>query len=275
MSRVFLIACVGMLLQVAPLSAQFPSFEVGTFGGVSSYMGDLQQVRFEKDETHPAFGAFIRFYFNKLVGLKLHCYRGVVSGADSNYEGLLAYERNLSFRSDLYELGVQGELSFSTFGDRELRMAAPYGFLGVSLFHFNPKTHYQGRWVALQPLQTEGQHYSLVQWAIPMGVGFNLNIGKRCNVGFELGFRKTFTDYLDDVSSTYPDIAALQLENPLAAALSYRTPEIHPGNRENPVGQERGNPQSKDFFMFGGFTFSMVLYRWLKTRVVAHPLKLH
>lgn len=281
MSRILLIAGVVMCLLLDQAQGQQASFELGGFLGVSNYMGDLQQTRFETEECHPAYGAFARWYMNSALGLKLHFYKGKISGRDANYDGLLVRERNLQFESPVYELGMQMEVAFSHFGEGQLRVAAPYCFFGFGLFHFNPKTLYQGRWVSLQPLGTEGQsvaetdrtRYKLVQWSIPFGVGFNINIGKQSNFGFELGIRKTFTDYLDDVSGTYPDIDRLADQDPLAAALSFRTPEYLGNQLPNPEGQPRGNPETLDFYFFGGFTFSTILMRWYKQKMQKHPIK--
>ena len=254
---------------------RFLTTELGLFSGVSNYMGDLQQVRFDKDELHEAYGVYLRYNFGRYVSLKFHAYKGVISGSDANFEGLLIRQRNLSFRSDLFELGAQWEFSFTYFGESQKRMASPYFFVGASWFFFNPQAFYDGRWVDLQPLGTEGQGvfedapepYSLHQWAIPMGVGFVMSLGRHLNFGFELGFRKTFTDYLDDVSGQYPDLDILREHNPLSAALSYRTPELGGSGRyENPVHHDRGNNADKDMYFFGGLTFSWTIRHWVKIK---------
>ncbi len=247
---------------------RFITAELGLFSGVSNYMGDLQQVRFDKDELHEAYGVYWRYNFGKRVSLKLQAYKGVISGSDAHFKNLLTSRRNLSFRSDIFELGAQWEFSLTYFGEESRRMAAPYFFVGAAWFHFNPMARYQGEWVELQPLGTEGQGlfpgagqpYKLEQWAIPLGVGFVLSLGRHLNLGFELGFRKTFTDYLDDVSGAYPDQLILAEVNPLAAALSYRTPEVTTDYNPNPAGTLRGNPQNKDLYFFGGLTFSWNVY---------------
>lgn len=253
--------------------AQEQSMEAGMFIGVSNYLGDLQQVRFEKDELHLAMGAFIRANLSRHFAVKAHFYKGHISGTDEHYEGLLVRERNLHFRSPLYEIGLQGELTFLNFGERQQRIAAPYCFLGVAGFFFNPQARYQGEWIDLQPLGTEGQglpeypdreRYSLRQLSIPFGIGFNVWVGQNTNLGFEIGFRKTFTDYLDDISTTYPDLEVLAESNPVAAALSYRTPEYTPDAAPNPMGQLRGS-SGKDIYFFGGITISTVIDRQYKS----------
>lgn len=244
------------------------TYEIGGFLGFSNYMGDLQQTNFELITTNVALGVFTRINLNNSFSLKAHIYKGEISGSDANYQELKTIrERNLSFRSHIFELGLQAEVTFSQFGELQKRLAAPYVFVGISAYYFNPQAEYDGRWISLQPLGTEGQtlpnsnksKYNRFQVAIPIGIGFNVNLNKKMILGFELGFRKTFTDYLDDTSSTYPDLEALRLENPVAAQLSYRTPELINSGTSNPTGTERGNPKGKDMYFFGGFTFSTLI----------------
>ena len=113
---------------------------------------------------------------------------------------------------------------------------------------------------------SETSKYDRVQVSIPMGIGFFVRIAKKVNLGFEVGFRKTFTDYLDDVSGQYPDIDQLELENPEAAQFSYRAPEITDQYMPNPEGTYRGSPKSKDLYFFGGVMLSVVLFDDLRKR---------
>ena len=247
--------------------AQNRSIEIGGFSGISNYLGDLQQVRFESEESHFAVGVFLRYTSNEHFAWKFHLYKGEISGSDANYDGLVIRDRNLHFKSPIFELGGQIEYSPVHFGERETRLAAPYVFVGLNYFHFNPMAKYDGEWVELQPLGTEGQWldrrpYSLYQWSIPMGIGFGLRVGESGQLGFEVGFRKTFTDYLDDVSSQYPDLEALELQDPMAAALSFRTPEYYGQEQPNPEGKPRGNSDSYDYYLFAGITFSTYLFEW-------------
>jgi hypothetical protein len=265
-----MVVVVILLLSGIALHGQYNTTEMGVFGGFSGYMGDLMQERFETDQLHAAYGVFLRYNLCKSVSWKWHLYKGEISGSDANYQGLLVRDRNLHFRSDLYEVGTQFEVTFLHFGERDERVAAPYIFAGISAFYFNPEAKWGDKWVDLQPLGTEGQWlddypdrepYDLVQWAVPLGLGFNINLGKRTNVGFEIGFRLTSTDYLDDVSADYPDQEVLAERDPMAAALSFRTPEYLNQELPNPHGKPRGNPENNDTYIFGGFTLSTVIGR--------------
>lgn len=230
--------------------------EVGGFAGVSMYNGDLQFQFVETKESNLAFGAFARYNFTHRIAAKAHFYKGTISGKDANSD--YSISRNLYFQSDVKEIGIQGEYNLVPRDWNLYDRMAIYAFTGVSGFMFNPKAVHNNQWVELQPLATEGQTelYSLKQLAIPMGIGLKLFASEYTNVGIEMGLRKTFTDYLDDVSTVYPDVAALAETNPTAAALSYRGPR-DPSTVEGAI---RGNPDKKDWYFFSGITFSFNLF---------------
>jgi hypothetical protein len=125
--------------------------------------------------------------------------------------------------------------------------------------------YYLGRWYALQPIGTEGQgttfaggkRYSLTQFCIPFGAGLKVNIAKRASLALEWGLRKTFTDYMDDVSGKYVDPFLLASERgPVAAALSDRSLVKEGGNN---TGRQRGNAYTKDWYSFAGIIFTFKL----------------
>ena len=139
----------------------------------------------------------------------------------------------------------------------------PFIFAGVSLFRFNPQAEASnGEWVALQPLGTEGQgttafqdrkKYALTQFSIPMGGGFKIAINKTFNIILEYGIRKTFTDYLDDVSSTYTGGNLIDM-SPLAVEMSDKSL-----NGPQAKDFQRGNTKNNDWYTFTGITLSFKL----------------
>ena len=141
--------------------------------------------------------------------------------------------------------------------------------LGIGVFDFNPMGQYvdpntsQTTWVYLQPLiQRWGflpnrPNYSLTQINIPMGVGMKYYINESVNFSLELLYRKTFTDYIDDVSTTYVDPAVLAANLPsgtaqIAIAMANKSPlQGIPGSGYNP-GDKRGDPSQTDaYFTLG------------------------
>jgi hypothetical protein len=207
-------------------------------------------------------------HLNSRWALQLGYKNAAVSGADSysTQEGFRV--RNLSFESKINEL--QASLRYYPLGYiPEQKRWSPYFFTGVTLFHFNPMAEYQGNWVELQPLGTEGQGtsafpdrkpYRLTQIAVPLGGGVKYLLSPSLAVGVEGTLQVTFTDYLDDLSNTYVDPAILIAENGLMAYhLSNRTGEYLGGEPTLKTSTSpRGNPDVNDYYGYFGVTFSFI-----------------
>lgn len=247
------------------LSAQY--FEAGLFLGGSNYMGDLanNSNSLYIQETNLAGGAFVRYNVNDYVTARFGFNYARLSGDDVNADDLAINQRNLSFYSNVYEFGLTGEFNILGYQPYNYyRRFSPYLFAGVALFKFNPKTEFQGENVELQPLGTEGQgldgrpdQYGLVQFAIPLGFGLKFALTENINVGLEIGARKTFTDYIDDVSTTYMDLETLQARNgELAAALSNREAEFLNTPVDVIPGEARGDEAGSDWYFIFGLTVS-------------------
>ncbi|MBP7184473.1 MAG: outer membrane beta-barrel protein [Saprospiraceae bacterium] len=245
--------------------------------GVSNYSGDLDpdpRINIMR-EFKPAIGIFGRHQFNDYFGIRAGFDYCQISGNDDNNADTSRQKRNLSFKSNIFELNLLGECFFLGYQPYNLeRIWSPYVFMGVSMFYFNPKALYKGNWVELQPLGTEGQglasfpdreKYKRVQLSIPFGGGLIFALNEAWNIGIELGMRYTFTDYLDDVSLTYADYYELLNNNgELSAALSNRIGEYF-GSTEPmtvPAGTGRGTPKNKDWYAIGGITLT---YNFLDT----------
>jgi hypothetical protein len=151
----------------------------------------------------------------------------------------------------------------------EDKKISPYLFGGVALFHFNPYAFDTlGNKVFLKPLSTEGQglsaypdrkEYKLTQFAIPFGGGIKFRVSSNVVLGYEIGLRKIFTDYLDDVSGRYIDPFVLAQERGLKAVeMSYRGGELKDGDPNYPVeGNPRGGSKFKDWYYFQGLTLTI------------------
>lgn len=265
MSKLFITILLAVSL-LGNLNAQY--FETGVLLGAANYFGDLQDNKIETAEYNPALGAFVRYNLSKRFSLEGHLLQTRISGTDENSTEIVDQRRNLSFRSDIYEVGFTGELNLVSFNIPAGQKASPYLFAGIAGFYFNPQAQYRGDWIDLQPIGTEGQgraeypglkKYGLINVAVPFGLGFKFAVSERVNIGLKFGVRMTFTDYLDDVSGVYPDIVNLRETDPLAAALSFREPEALENVASNPVGTPRGNPNNNDGYFLGGLTISFNL----------------
>jgi len=236
--------------------------EIGFLGGTSYYMGDLNPKK-NFELMQPAVGIIARYNLSPRFAIKINGYYGTVKGDDAITK--FNEKRNLSFKSEVLEFSAQLELNFLPYvtGHKDY-FFSPYIFAGISAFNFNPKANYDGKWYNLQPLGTEGQGtiayadrkpYSLNALAIPFGLGFKYSLSKNICFGAEWGLRKTNTDYLDDVSTTYADPAILSSENtPISAVLADRSGE------KNNTNLQRGNSSNKDWYSFAGLfvTFKIV-----------------
>jgi opacity protein-like surface antigen len=195
-----------------------PYYEVGVLGGFSNYSGELVNSIVDVKHMHLAGGIFGRYNMNKYLTFRVQLAAGSISGDDKDSRDDRNVIRNLHFRSHIVEFGVMGE--FNLMGYNPVghgKMFSPYAFLGLSVFNFNPKARHfdpnrDGEWVALRPIHTEGQgsstfpnrkEYATTQVSVPLGLGFKFAVHSNLNLGFEIGFRKTFTDHLDDVGNTY------------------------------------------------------------------------
>jgi len=196
-------------------------------------MGDLTPGHF----TIPGynFGLQYRYNINRRFAVRLVTHYGRINGDSKNDSESKRY-KNLSFHSYIFDVEGGIEINFMEYepGSKGHRFT-PYIFGGISVFTFNPKTYYQGEEYELQPLGTEGQGltaypdnkpYKLAALAIPFGIGIKWSVSDKVSLNLEWGLRKTFTDYLDDVSTRYPDPTILRAEKgAVAAALSNRQNE--------------------------------------------------
>jgi hypothetical protein len=293
--------CVIIVLSIsfpAQTNAQYvsgPSFaEVGITVGPSNFLGDLggnlgKGTTFLKDNnfslTKLMVGAHLSYYPKDWLGFRLAVNIGKLEGDDAVIKGKGGLEearraRNLDFRSKLFEAFVAAEVYPTVFMEEDpsdvFHKLRPYGVIGVGVFHFNPQglDIATGQWVALKPLHLEGEgfpeypdrkDYSLWQLNIPMGVGIKYFLSDNVSLSLEVIHRKTFTDYIDDVSTTYIDPQLYYNHLPLAqAVLAERMADkSNNGLGSTPgygqAGDKRGTPQHNDGYYSFGFKLGVRL----------------
>jgi hypothetical protein len=231
------------------VSAQ--SWEVGASSGGSGYLGDLNQSKPYK-LSNIAFGGLIKRNLDPYWSFKFSLLYGKIAANDANSDNTQFQQRNLSFFSQLAELSLQTEFNlFKYVPSISDKVYTPYLFAGVSYVAFNPKARYNGEVYELNPYRTEGQaaneRYKTEAVAIPFGAGIKYNIAGKWNIIGELGYRTAFTDFLDDVSGVYPNVALFT--NGTAAALSDRSGE-NTGVYIGATGTQRGDFRKRDTYMF-------------------------
>jgi opacity protein-like surface antigen len=270
------------------------SLEFGLMGGMSHYSGDLTQSFFEGKGFKPSVGIITRYSPGEVVTFRLSAQYGALEGRDDWYEDQEdPNRRNLSFRSSLWDFTGAIEVNLRRMEARQKSGVYPYLFTGASVFRFNPEAQFvydrssgiaaymeqnapgsytslqdrDGEWIELQPLATEGQEttefndrkrYALTQIAIPLGGGLKFKLNHNWTLGVEYGVRFTFTDYIDDVSTTYVDPVRLNAQyGGMSSALSVRSPEFIPASLE---GSTRGDPNNNDIYGLLGISLTYRLY---------------
>lgn len=228
--------------------------------GVANYHGDLSPnsngISFDPELTRPTVGFDVSkrlaSFFSIRTGISWIQLAGddFLSAKKNTAEGLRQYYRNLHFRNNLFAFSAVGVFDFIPHQGYFMTRHkwTPYVFTGISTFYHAPqaktpeevyfvrnaavgggqfstsvKVPNGGEWVDLQELRTEGKEYSKWSVAIPMGIGVKYAVSPVINLGFEISYNPTLTDYLDDVSGRYADITS---GNPLRYTMANRSAEV-------------------------------------------------
>lgn len=251
-------------------NAQYSDLGVGL--GMTTYWGDMNVPTFATNyfgNSGLGFQAHGRYMKGNRMAFRGSFIYGRINGNDSRSNQDWQLQRNLNFRSSLTELAVMGELYILPFNTEPgSNFFAPYLTAGVAAFWFDPKTTYQGREVRLQPLGTEGQgmpgrpgKYARNSFSLPFGLGAKFILTETINLGFEVVVRRTFTDYIDDLSSIYINYDDINRSNgTLAANLSNRINEYfgQPEPLNLPTGSIRGGEKVDDYYVTTMLTLNFV-----------------
>jgi len=238
-----------------------PNTEVGVLLGASYYLGDLNTTHFKN--ILAGGGLVVRKNIDRRFSYKAELLYLNLAADDKNSNNLDT-NRGLHFKSPVYELSGQIEFNFLPYDPgNPLYTWTPFVYTGVSLFHFNPQAkNNTGEWIDLQPLGTEGQEtssldkkYALTQFAIPIGGGIKIAVNPSFNIILEYGVRKTFTDYLDDVSTSFVGGDG----DPYPVEMNQDAIEMSDPTGEHKLGDDRGDPNKKDWYSFAGITLSFKL----------------
>lgn len=230
--------------------------------GSASYFGDLQEEGYFS--STPNLMLSYEFLLNPRWSLRADGLVYQLKASDANASSLQRQARNLSFHSTNYE--ISSSLMLYLFRQdpvayQKRALVNVYVLAGIGATYFNPKTTLNGETYSLGNLQTEGIAYQKWSPVIPSGGGLLLKVNPKLDVALEITYRLCFTDYLDDVSTVYPDPETLS--SPIAIALSDR--RLDPGME----GSARGNPALKDGY--GLYNLRVVyymdrMYYWAKEK---------
>jgi hypothetical protein len=239
-------------------------------GGLANYQGDLQELPYTLGSSGLHLGLSLHYGVANKINIRAGGAYGKIKATDalSSKKGNKA--RNLSFENKITEFHLGAE--YFLWNTKE-RNWTPYIFGGIAYFKHNPYAFdATGNKVFLEPLRTEGQGlpeypnrktYKLSDFSLPIGGGIRVVVSDNLALGYEIGFRKTFTDYLDDVSTTYPDeVKLLGRRGIKAVEMSYRGGELFGGSNIFPAENFiRGSAKNKDWYYFQSITIGLNLFK--------------
>jgi len=236
--------------------------------GATNYKGDLDDdfaLRF----TKPGLGFVFNYHAHPNIRLRLTYTHGWMGAADSVSKNVARNWRNLSFRSRLDEFAFQivYDMLGSSRRPKYRPNYVPYVFAGIAVYNFNPQAKLDGKWYNLHDYGTEGQKipgaknkYSLTQISIPVGLGFKYKLNNYWDLALEMGLRKLFTDYLDDVSDKYADPKELlAYGGPIAVKLADRSKYLQQGTTAYDAKDIRGFKEQNDWYIYTGFILTRII----------------
>jgi hypothetical protein len=273
-TRLFFTAIWLILTSYSLMAQEQAIVQEGEYGislGASHYFGDLNP---DSKLNHPniAAGAFFRKQFGNYVALRIAGHYTFLAYSDKyNTQNEFDLRRNLSFNTNIWELTLQGDFNFFKFipGSENFRFS-PYLTFGIGAFSYDPYTYLNGQKVFLRPLGTEGQGsplypgrkpYGPMAVCFPIGVGFKYSLNPRMNLGFEVVYRFTTTDYIDDVSTTYAPDAQPQFLPNGAPTVWYQLQDrsYETGTPIGIKGRQRGYSNQNDSYVLAELMLSFNL----------------
>lgn len=227
-------------------------YELGVLAGASVYVGDINP-NYSLKTPEPTLAVLGRYNFNTRTSLRMDITAGRLAGRDSLSENPFQKARNLSFRTEYVDASVDLEFNFFNYvhGSRN-QYFTPYVYGGLAFTYFTPKAKLDDKWHPLRQLGTEGQRpgdeYARISPALSYGMGIKMDFNYEWSLNVEIAARQMFNDYLDDVSTVYPNMVELQNNRgDLAVRLSDRSAErgIEPIGQQ---GRQRGVSGDKDSY---------------------------
>ncbi len=277
MNRKILFVLIAVMLtnvSKAQMDGYVQQGEFGITAGAAHYFGDIN-TRAGLNRPKPAVGIFFRKQFGNYIGMRIAGRYAQLGYSDTYSKNDYQKARNLSFNTNIFELGIQGDFNFFKFVPNDPNYSfTPYVTLGVGIFTYDPYAFLDGEKIFLRPLGTEGQtggylgrkSYNTMAICIPFGVGIKYSLTEKVNISFEVAQRFTTTDYLDDVSTTYAPATYFPPgpNGPSTAFLlqdrSYETLDVP---LSATPGRQRGWSKQKDQYVIAeiGISFNFGSYR--------------
>ena len=209
---------VVLTMMVHAVSAQ--KSEVGFGIGTLNYTGDLARS-YNILNSRPAATVSYRANLSQVVSLRRAVTGGGIGASDDRPIDAFAEQRNASFSLFLMEASTVMEYHFMNWrDDKHILRFTPYLFGGLAIF-------------GISGAQDKTSEYSNVQAAIPFGLGIKYILNPKWYLSLEFGARKTFFDYLDNVSA---------------------------GSNQLVKNYQYGNPHDNDAYYFIGVSITRTFY---------------
>jgi hypothetical protein len=155
--------------------------DYGVFGGISSYLGDINPSRLLYSPL-PAGGIFYRLNLNPRQALRANLFMGGIRANDLDFKNAFQQARGASFAGSVGELAVQFEFNFLPYSTAGKRWNfSPYFAAGGGVAFVNSAS------ISYVPV-------------IPFSFGIKVNVYKNIGLEAEYGFRKTFYDNFDGLN---------------------------------------------------------------------------
>lgn len=205
--------------------------EMGFFIGTSNYAGDIVKTgNYDMREFGAAYGAFYRINSQSL-SWKFSLLRGQLSGDDLSWVGTDRVDRGFSFTSPLTEFAVHAEFQLLNRGEWRMNSSSrryfdAFLFAGAGVALVNPKTNFNRSLGGDYPawIAEDERNRKTAMMTIPVGFGMKYEIGENFIVGADFSLNPVFNDYLDGISRS-------------------------------------ADPEDNDWYVTGGFSFAMKLFR--------------
>lgn len=235
-------------------------YEAGASFGLMKGLADVGERKgngalYSLKSMHLNESVYVGVLYKSTFEGRIEFTKGTIAGNDATSNSAYVRSRNLNYRSSIFEGSFIASFHPLMLRNTEtLPLLSPYIMAGVGVFSFYPKTLYNGEWIALRKLNTEGQtsqayparkQYNLRAISVPLGIGVKYELNAKYNIRLEVLGRITTSDYLDDVSTNYVDPAIFPTD--LQRILAHRYKELNP--QEDRTGMARGNPNNKDKFL--------------------------
>ena len=248
-----ILSCLAFFAQA---NAQFDdpkTLEVGPHVGMGYYMGDLNPT-LPFAQAQLQYGGLVRFNYDNRWTFRFDYSRVTVTADDTKLNW--RPERGLNFTSKINDFSLVAEFNFlEYYTGNPKKNVSPYIFGGISVFQYTVFANVGDRLVDLSDYATEGPEPADAKWydkmfgktspvgiSIPFGMGVKFSLSRHMAATVEWRMQKTFTDYLDDVATVYPEQHATYTDQ------NGEVYDLTDPTGNYLAGQQRGNSTFNDWF---------------------------